>query len=223
MTALLDSPMLDIKSVPRDRLYYKDYHYSAQFYLQNASAIRELDHAKIDAYVAYRKELRAYTNWNRQVTPANQQQLHNVCNLFLGFLEPCKRMVYTNHVYFYTNCLQDIKSVAEHPDVAHFEIAKADVCLPHDVVLLKEPKRKYRTYLKERWIPEGQTPVLRNFLLAREDCFDFTPLFKKRLTDWDKFYTMSHFFVDHDDPKDLLMLELVIPGLVRKTMPIQAK
>jgi hypothetical protein len=215
--------MLDIKTTPRDSPYYKDYHYSAQFYLQNAPAIRNLSHSGIDAYVNYRKELRAYTNWDRQITPANEQKLHNVCNLFLGFIEPCKRMVYSSHVYFYTNCFEDLKSVAQHPDVKHFEAVKADICLPKDVVLLKDPKRKFRTYFKERWIPEGQTPILRNFLLNRQDCYDFTPMFKQRLANWDRFYTMSHFFIDHDDPKDLLMLELVVPGLIRKTMPIQAK
>lgn len=223
MTALFDSQMLEIKTDARDRLYYKDYHYSAQFYLQHASALRVLEHKVIDDYVYHRKELNSYSNWNREVTTANEKQLHNVCDLFLAFQEPFKKMVYHSHIYFYTNCLEDVESVARHPDIKFFQVSKADVCLPLDVVLLKEPKRKYRTYLKERWIPDGQTPVLRNFLLNRGDCFDFTPLFKHRLEHWDRFYTMNHFFVDHDDPKDLLMLELVVPGLIRKTMPIQAK
>lgn len=222
MTVLLDSPILEIKTDARDRLYYRDYHYSAQFYLQNAAALRTLRHDVIDDYVLHRKGLSTY-GWNKSVTAANEQQLHNVCDLFLAFREPYKKMVYHSHIYFYTNCLEDLESIATHPDISYFRATKADVCLPRDVVLLKDPKRKYRTYFKERWIPEGQTPILRNFLLNRGDCYDFTPLFKKRLESWDRFYTMSHFFVDHDDPKDLIMLELVMPGLVRKTMPIQAK
>jgi hypothetical protein len=215
--------MLEIKTEARDRLYYKDYHYSAQFYLQNAAALRYLRHDVIDDYVFHRKGLSAYNSWNRAVTTANEQQLHNICNLFLAFREPFKKMVYHSHIYFYTNCLEDLESVAKHPDVTHFQAAKADVCLPHDVVLLKEPKHKYRTYLKERWIPDDQTPILRKFLLNRENLYGFTPLFKHRLKEWERFYTMSHFFIDHDDPKDLLMLEMVVPGLIRKTMPIQAK
>jgi hypothetical protein len=223
MTALLDSPMFEIKTEARDRLYYKDYHYSAQFYLQNAPALRKLGHDIIDDYIESRKQLSAYSNWNKAVTKDNEQKLHNICNVFLAFQEPYKKLTYNSHIYFYTNSLEDLESIANHPDVLYFLATKADVCLPRDVVLLKEPKRKYRTYLKERWIPEGQTPVLRKFLLNRRDCYDFTPLFKNRLETWDKFYTMSHFFIDHDDPKDLLMLELVLPGLIRKTLPIQAK
>jgi hypothetical protein len=221
MTALLDSPMLEIKTAPRDRLYYKDYHYSAQFYLPHAPAIRSLKHKGIDEYVSYRQGYT--TSWNRPVNIENTLLLHTMCDLFLAFREPHKRMVYQSHVYFYTNCLEDLESIANHPGVKFFEATKADVCLPLDVVLLKEPKHKYRTYLKERWIPDEQTPILRKFLLNRQNLYGFTPLFKSRLTHWDRFYTLSHFFIDHDDPKDLLMLELVVPGLIRKTMPIQAK
>ena len=221
MTALLDSPMLDIKSVPRDRLYHKDYHYSAQFYLQNASALRTLGHDVINDYAAHRQYMSS--SWNKALSKENIQLLHNVCDLFLAFREPFKKMVYHSHVYFYTNCLEDLESIANCPGVRFFEVTKADVCLPLDVVLLKEPKHKYRTYLKERWIPDEQTPILRKFLLNRQNLYGFTPLFKSRLTQWDRFYTLSHFFIDHDDPKDLLMLELVVPGLIRKTMPIQAK
>jgi hypothetical protein len=221
MTVLLDSPMFEITTEARDRLYYRDYHYAANFYLQHAPALRSLTHNSINNYVSYRAG--ANFTWMKPVDHVAIQKLRTVCDLFLGFQEPCKRLVYSNHVYFYTNCLEDLGSMANHPDITFFSATKADVCLPLDVVLLKEPKHKYRTYLKERWIPEGQTPVLRKFLLSRENLYSFTPTFKKRLIDWDRFYTRSHFFIDHDDPRDLLMLEMVVPGLIRKTMPIQAK
>lgn len=215
------SPTLELKTEARDRLYYRDYHYSAQFYLKNASALRTLRHDVIDEYIAHREYMSV--SWSKAVSTENARQLHNVCDMFLAFKEPYKKLVYHSHIYFYTSCVEDIETAGNHPNIKYFSATKADVCLPPDVVLLKEPKHKYRTYLKERWIPEGQTPVLRKFLLNRENLYSMTPLFKSRLAAWDRFYTMSHFFIDHDDPKDLLMLEMVVPGLIRKTMPIQAK
>ena len=82
MTALLDSPMNEIKTVPRDRLYYKDYHYSAQFYLQNASALRTLGHEVINEYAAHRQYMSL--SWNKALSKENVQMLHNVCDLFLA-------------------------------------------------------------------------------------------------------------------------------------------
>jgi hypothetical protein len=34
-------------------------------------------------------------------------------------------------------------------------------------------------------------------------------------------YSRSHYFVDHDHPNEGTMLSLVMPGIVRKTMPIE--
>ena len=223
---LSDSLMFNIfKSSPRSSLYYRDYCYATQFYIRDASSLRVLSHKHIDKYINIRYSNNNYsTRWGEPGPDAEQlANLHDMCNRLLAFKESYKKMVYYNHVYIYTNSLEDLENVVSAPYVILGPVVQADVCLPENVVFLKEPKRKFRTYLKEKWIPEGQTPVLRKFLLNRTECYDFTPLFKTRLETWDRFYTMSHFFIDHDDPKDLLMLNLVCPGLIRKTMPIQAK
>jgi hypothetical protein len=34
-------------------------------------------------------------------------------------------------------------------------------------------------------------------------------------------YSRTHYFVDHDHPNEGTMISLVMPGIVRKTMPIQ--
>jgi hypothetical protein len=34
-------------------------------------------------------------------------------------------------------------------------------------------------------------------------------------------YSRSYYFVDHDHPNEGTMLSLVLPGIVRKTLPIQ--
>lgn len=195
-----------------------------QFYIKDAGALRVLKHQAIDDFCNNRYGYNWSTRWG-DPGPTNEEKaaLHSLCDRLLSLKEPYKKMVYHSHVYIYSSSLEDLQSIADEPYISCLYVTQADVCLPEGVVLLSNPKRKYRTYFKDRWIPEAQSPVLKNFLLNRRDCFDFTPLFKDRLEKWDRFYTMSHFFVDHDDPKDLLMLELVVPGLIRKTMPIQAK
>lgn len=223
---LFDSPMLKIiKSAPRSSLYYRDYCYATQFYIRDASSLRTLTHQGIINYVKHRYSNRNWSDrWGEPgPTDSQMENLFDMCDRLLACKEPYKKMVYYNHVYLYSNSLEDLEHIAAAPYIDLESVTQADVCLPDNVVLLKEPKRKFRTYLKDRWIEESQSPILRKFLLSRRDCYDFTPLFKNRLETWDRFYTMSHFFIDHDDPKDLMMLELVCPGLIRKTMPIQAK
>jgi len=216
--------MISIKTQARDRLFYDGYHYAVKFRMTHAAGLRNLTHKSIDSWAAGRNQIiMHYRQWEDKISEQDVAQLHRVADILLTLKEPSKRMIFNRHVYLYTNCLEDVHTVAASTDITKIQVTQADVCLPRDVVLLAEPKHKYRTYLKERWIPDEQTLVLRKFLLGRENMYGFTPLFKHRLTFWEKFYTMSHFFVDHDDPGDLLMLEMVCPGLIRKTLPIQAK
>ncbi len=214
-----------VDSAPRSTLYYRDYCYAMNFYIREAGALRVLDHKYIDRHVQSRYTSPRWTNRWGEPGPQPEQiaNLHDMCDRLSALKEAHKKMVYSSHVYLYSSNLEDLESIANVPYIQLKEITRAQVSLPENVVLLKEPKRKFRTYLKDCWVPESQSPILRKFLLSRRDCYDFTPLFKSRLEHWDRFYTMSHFFIDHDDPKDLLMLELVVPGLIRKTLPIQAK
>lgn len=214
-----------VKSSPRSNLYYKEYSYAIQFYIRDASALRTLSHKNIENYIDRRyPDKRNHNRWGEPAPSQTElENLFNMCDRLLNTIEPYKKIVCHNYLYIYSNNLDDLNNITSAPYMTCKIATQADVCLPENVVLLKDPKRKFRTYLKERWIPEGQTPVLRKFLLNRTDSYDFTPLFKSRLETWDRFYTMGHFFIDHDDPRDLVMLDLVVPGLIRKTLPIVAK
>jgi hypothetical protein len=62
-----------------------------------------------------------------------------------------------------------------------------------------------------------------NFLDSRTDCFGFTTTLRQHLTRNRYHWVQRHHFVEHNDPKDITMLSLVVPGLIRKTVSVQAK
>jgi hypothetical protein len=98
---------------------------------------------------------------------------------------------------------------------------------PAGVIQLQESKYGYRTYLRERKYSLDQRNMLANFLNSRRDTLRVSPA----LDNWvnGKFigyirnhsYSRSYYFVDHDHPNEGTMLSLVLPGIVRKTMPIE--
>jgi hypothetical protein len=69
--------------------------------------------------------------------------------------------------------------------------------------------------------------MLANFLHSRQDTLRVSPA----LASWangtligytrNLSYSRSYYFVDHDHPNEGTMLSLVMPGIVRKTMPIE--
>jgi hypothetical protein len=105
-------------------------------------------------------------------------------------------------------------------------VREAVISKPAGVIQLQESKYAYRTYFRERKYTRDQRDMLKNFLDSRRDTLRVSPA----LSDWingnvgyilNLNYSRSHYFVDHDHPNEGTMLSLVIPGIVRKTMPIE--
>jgi hypothetical protein len=106
-------------------------------------------------------------------------------------------------------------------------VRQAVISKPAGVVQLQESKYAYRTYLRERKYTKDQRDMLANFLHSRRDTLRPSPA----LSEWangtfvgyirNLSYSRSYYFVDHDHPNEGTMLSLVLPGIVRKTMPIE--
>jgi hypothetical protein len=88
-------------------------------------------------------------------------------------------------------------------------------------VVLKESNYQWRTYFRERSWRNDQIKTLGKFLLARPEQFSVTPNWSRRLKNGS--YLSRGFFVDHHDEQDALLINMALPGAVRKTMPIVEK
>jgi hypothetical protein len=98
---------------------------------------------------------------------------------------------------------------------------------PAGVVQLRESKHGYRTYLRERKYDYDQRQMLLNFLKSREgtlrpcgSLLTWLGIGQHRYM-MNPNYSRSYYFVDHDHPNEGTMLSLVMPGIVRKTLPIE--
>ena len=210
--------MLTYKSTPRDRLFYDQFEYSVQFYLHGAGCCR--NPATVSRAIMWRNGANHWTN--RRITEEHSANLHNWVHQ-LSQLDDHKVIYYSNHVYLYTNSLEDIEHIAQLEYVHQLEASKCVVNRPRDTIMLKNPRHKYRTFFKERFMEKTQADILRKFLLSRQDCFRITPHLTHKLEKDSMFYTLSYYFVDHNDMNDIVMLQLVCPGIVRKTLAIQDK
>lgn len=218
MMASLD--LTTFKDCVRDRLFYDQYEFGYHMHLKGAAALRVLTHDAVSSFIG-RRNANARV-WRRE--PINDDwaaRLHDMCNILAGFEEPCKRIVYTDWLYVYSNHLRDLESIMAF--AVHGHGVRARVELPRDVVLLENPQHQYRSYFRGRMLNHEQGQVLRRFLLNRGDCYRLTPQLRERLLVSQHFYVQDYFFIDHNDLRDLTMLNLVAPGIIRKTLPIQAK
>jgi hypothetical protein len=132
--------------------------------------------------------------------------------------------------YYYTNDLAMAQALQAVPDCRLQYFREAQPCLPRDVVQLKNSQHSYRSWLRERRVSVEQAQHFWNFLTQRGDHYRVNPDTRRRL------YSMAtnpqsrirypfgrHSYIDHHSDQDLTMIELVLPGFIRKTLPIQTK
>jgi len=210
---------LEFESLSRNRLFYDQFEYCLRFCVMFASLLRCKSSADIPEAAAQRNSWRS--RWNGPViTAAEITDLMDLHDRLAQFGADNQVVIHSNTVYVYSNDTHRLARLNQLEYVNYQKGTRATVDQPRDRILLVNPRHQYRTYFRDRY--QGAEP-LRKFLLTRKDCFAYTPGFEHKLIGPHKFYVQRHCFVEHDNASDALMLNLVCPGIVRETLPIQAK
>ena len=218
----LGSQMSKPVLVPRSSLYFHKWQYVILFLLPEASFLRELKHEKIDQTICYRNEWLGLRGSVRHVTTEMQQVLHTACDYLLTRTHPYKKVVCGNGIWLYTNNPEDFADIGTIPTGDILYINQAQVTLAPDVVTLKNPRHAFRTYFRERWLSNDELTTLRRYFDTRRHLFRQGPGFAKLITGR-RMWLMANYFVDHNEPNADFLINLAVPGIVRKTMPIMAR
>jgi hypothetical protein len=231
------TPTLKFRPVTKDRLFYDQFEYCIGFQLAEISALRELDHARIDDMIERRKQWRemAQQRWTngqrshgtimsrrwRDITAQTQADLHTLADVLLTTPAPCKLVVSVDQGYVYTNELALINQLEAMPELSYKTLTQARISRPKNTIQLKNPRHEYRTYLRAIKLSAQEKQVLIDFLQNQQSHVRMSP----GLKNWfdDPFTrTQDYFFVDYNTQSWLSMLSLVRPGIVRKTLQIVA-
>lgn len=213
---------LTFKPTYKDRLFYDKYTHALSFKLTHVQLCRRWDHRHLNAAIEYSNANGGYSRRSSSIDEQDASNLHNFVDT-VAKLDDHKIILTWNHAYVYTNNTQDLQDLAELPYVHNLCPTQAVVNRPRDTVLLTDPQHRYRTFLKERYMTPDTMSILSKFLLSRNDCFRITTDLQRKLAKSNELWTCSYYFVDHNNLEDLVMLQLVCPGIVRKTLTIQAK
>ena len=217
MVSSLSTHPQQFKIVKRNSLYYNQYQYSAQFFLKEASCLRELDHSKIEKTMAFR----AAWTVNR-VQPVDKEAVHKTCDLLLAIKNPFKTSISYNWIYFYTNHVADIHDLRNTGPMSCIgDITSVEITDPKHTIGLKDPKHVFRTYIKSHKPTTEQNECLRQFLKNnKKELKPSTSLMNFLTPKNRRFWASDYFFIDHNDMRMVTALALINPALIRKTLPI---
>lgn len=222
------------KLVTKDRLFYDQFEYCLNFFLQEVSCLRELDHDAIDYNISRRKMWRevARQRWQNnphaknimgyrrdEITDQTVQELHELAEVLLKSGKQFKLVVSINTAWVYCNDFDFLQELSELDTLKFCAFSRAVITRPKDTVKLKKSCYKFRTYLKYEKLNSQERYHLEEFLINQHDSVRLSP----GLIEWmDRSFNVvqDYYFVDHNETSWLTMLNLVRPGLIRKTMHI---
>jgi hypothetical protein len=230
------NPLL-FKPVPKDSYFYGKYRYCIAFTLDEANALKSLDHEYIDAIIERRILWRevAQQRWSggaqnfkhtilskrwRHITDKTSEDLHNFAELLISTSSEFKLVTSVNNGWVYTNAISLIKKLKSLDYLDDKDCTEAVVSRPKGTVKLKDPKHTHRSYFRSIKLSNEQKQNLINFFTNQTDNIRVGPAFNKWLTESPYLRTQDYFFIDYVGESWLVMLNLIYPGIIRKTMEI---
>lgn len=209
--------------VSRDRLFYDVYEYCVSFGMIEASALRGLNPVRIDRVITMRRSFRSIITWSSEkkisITDQHLLDLHMLCSFLSQAAEPFKLVLSGDRVWVYANCWEFLKKITRSSGVIRPQYSRAVIDRPIDTIVLKNPHHAQRSYFREQAVSALQKEQLIAFFNNHRDNVRLSPSLVKWLQ-WPTRRIYSYFFVDYDHHSWPLMISLVHPGLIRKTVQL---
>lgn len=221
-----------------DRLFYDRFRYCARVKVKGATALRNLPADSLQQALDsinqnFRMQMRHINyggNWRSQYNNDDVSIQKTLVDLgdFVEQIHPhindIHLMLYSNWVYIYTNDYDLCQTVCNKPYVTYAGVTEIEIDRPRGTMRVPGSEFKHRSYFKERWIPNEKMAPLKSFLLVQKD-IKLCNSFKRALNDFPgnnkkNFWLQRHYHFDHNDPKIVFMIEMIMSGVIRQTVTI---
>ena len=132
-----------------------------------------------------------------------------------------KLVTSVSSAWIYTNDVKLLEQVSELNFLICKAYTEAVVDRPKNTIKLKDPKHRYRSYLRSVKLTDEEKTQLCNFFTNQQSHARMGPALLNWMDErWHR--TQDYFFIDHDDKSWLVMLSLIKPGMIRKTVNLIA-
>jgi len=244
MDTLSLTTLPEIINLDRDSDFFDQYKFCIDFHCRGITCLRDLK-AMGDLGVAQSEVIRSLitrrervVNWGGSWRTSETEkwnhvradELSHLVAVLWPYMTTGRLIVSSDWGYFYTNDLSVANKLKKCDFVTVLKIKQAIHTRPKNTVVLGNSKYTTRTYFKEKHITlEAKTSMVR--VLKSQEDIRVGPGLNTWLTAENKMikivrhdgYVRRYHFFDHDNTSIPLMLELIVPGIIRKTVPIIAK
>ena len=232
----LTNSNLKFKPVAKDRLFYDQYQYCLGFYHREVSCLRELNHQHIDIIIERRRQWRQLSlgkwqvgtnrnilaNKTREINDDTVVNLHTLADVLLRSRVDFKLVTSVCTAWIYTNDLTLLGAVDQLDFILEKNYTEARITRPKDTIRLRHPKHTARSYFTNVKLTLEEKINLTNFFENQQGHIRISPSLQQ-FFDLSFHRTQDYFFFDYTGESWLVMLNLIRPGLIRKTLAIIAR
>lgn len=235
-----------INKYKTDKKFYNQYQYSASFHLNNVQALRSAIQYKqddeqgmydrINSTLDYLDRKRNYGGrWENNYRSAEErfqasEKLFELARFYKARQGTVRFIIGSNWASFYTNLRHDIDDLQKLlPErYSYFYVREVEIDRPLNTIRRENSPYKYRTYFRDLLINADQRQMLTKYLDAQKD-IKLSPSMQKWMYPKKSkaFFALNfmqrYYFMDYSDPGYPLMLQMILPGSIRKTIEILAK
>jgi len=230
-----------MRSESRSSLYYNAYEYAMTWKQDEIGCIRSLDQKKMLSHIRMRIDYehsrnsiyKSYgENFESKFTTRCRDNLEGMRALLAAETQPKKMVFFNNFLTVYTNNLGLHGRLMACDWIESVDIKRAELNLPPDTILLKNPQYQYRTYFRGRSLGKTQKARLAAWVTTQGDDIAASKSLREfldietrptRVYWWRNDATESYYYIEHNSLQYETMLSMVCPGMVRKTLPIVKK
>ena len=158
----------------------------------------------------------------KPITDQTHADLIAVADVLQATTYDYRMVLNSDTVRIYSNHVELLEQLNQLDMISHRQATESEINRPKNTIILKNSPYRFRAYLKYCQITVDQKDNLIAFLENNRECLRPSPAFLS----WKDYpYTRlrEYFFLDLQDNSNLTFLELVCPGIIRKTVAILNK
>ncbi len=208
-------------------MFFDRFEYCLNFKLEELSALRTLDHDHIDRELNHRVTWRqrnpnfggSWRGRRGQITNQHRADCHTLCDYLLS-QQDYKLTISGDWGYVYTSNLAMIRHMEQLAYLKPVSIKRVIIDLPRDSILIRSSEHEWRSYFRAGRITEQQKQALQNFLQNQQDIRIGPGLQTFLDSDGKHHYVNDNMFIDHNGQGITMMLTLILPRSIRKTLKL---
>ena len=238
----------EITTVIKTQLYYDRYAYCVHWSQTGIRNIgHDLDRSQLhETFEAWDHEPEWQSNWHNRTRYLKKPQVRKDLETVQSYLAQQReqgvdfKLVFGwNCVYIYTNDVT-VSDVFRHiKSGVRLRITQVQVQGSPDIISLVKPRHSFRTYFRRKEFSEQEQDVLLRWVQNQQDQVHMSPALRQWLEpthqgkkvfglalQWTgprSRWSSTHFYIEHDNSVYLTMLQMIKPGIIRRTLPVVKK